>query len=98
MRCSVCATETTEILLFKDKTVPVCYTCVEAGRVRSDYPGKIVINRQVNCSFCGTETTELFKAPKVAICRSCIESENPGVGARHDRCCSFCNQVIGTEN
>ena len=96
MRCSVCGTETTELL--KGKKVAFCYTCVETGRVRSDLPpGKIVINRQVHCSFCGTENVELFKAPKAAICRSCLESGKTEASVGHDRRCSFCYRVIGTQ-
>lgn len=95
MKCSVCGTETTELL--KGKKVAICYTCVETGRVRSGYPGKIVINRQVHCSFCGTENMELSKAPKAAICRSCLESGKTEASVGHDRRCSFCYQVIGTQ-
>jgi hypothetical protein len=96
MRCSVCGTETTELL--KGKRIAVCLTCVETGRVKGDLPpGKIVFNRQVDCSFCGTEKTELFKSPEAAICRSCLERGKVEAGAGQDQRCCFCYQVIGTE-
>jgi ribosomal protein S14 len=96
MKCSICRTETDEILLFKNKTLPVCYTCVETGRIRSSLRRKIVINRQTHCSFCGTETTELRKSPGFAICHSCLKSGKTEAGLGYGRRCSLCGQVIGT--
>jgi|GEM_PF-3686391 len=94
MRCSICATETAELL--KGEGFAVCYTCVETGRVEGESSG-IVFNRQVACSFCGTETAELFKGPRAAICRGCIAGGKAEAGAGHGARCSFCNQAIGTK-